>query len=99
MTQQNAALVEQAATAAQSLQDQASELTKVVSIFKLNAETKPKVSLVRKTASPQPQPRVAAQTSLPAKNTARMGPIKSLPSARSTAKGRPVADENEWEEF
>ncbi|MES2300375.1 MAG: methyl-accepting chemotaxis protein [Pseudomonadota bacterium] len=35
MTQQNAALVEQAAAAAQSLQDQASELAEVVSIFKL----------------------------------------------------------------
>jgi methyl-accepting chemotaxis protein len=35
MTQQNAALVEQAAAAFQSLQDQASELQRVVSIFKL----------------------------------------------------------------
>ena len=35
MTQQNAALVEQAAAAAQSLQDQAAELSHVVSIFKL----------------------------------------------------------------
>jgi methyl-accepting chemotaxis protein len=35
MTQQNAALVEEAAAAFQSLQDQASELQRVVSIFKL----------------------------------------------------------------
>src|SRR4029079_7693992 len=35
MTQQNAALVEEAAAAAQSLQDQAAELAHVVSIFKL----------------------------------------------------------------
>jgi methyl-accepting chemotaxis protein len=35
MTQQNAALVEEAAAAAQSLQDQAGELARVVSIFKL----------------------------------------------------------------
>jgi methyl-accepting chemotaxis protein len=35
-TQQNSALVEQAAAAAQSLQDQASQLAQVVSIFKLN---------------------------------------------------------------
>jgi methyl-accepting chemotaxis protein len=35
MTQQNAALVEEAAAAAQSLQDQAGELGRVVSIFKL----------------------------------------------------------------
>ncbi|MET3106378.1 methyl-accepting chemotaxis protein [Oxalobacteraceae bacterium GrIS 2.11] len=36
VTQQNAALVEQAAAAAQSMQDQASNLTEVVSVFKLN---------------------------------------------------------------
>jgi methyl-accepting chemotaxis protein-1 (serine sensor receptor) len=35
VTQQNAALVEQAAAAAQSLQDQAEELVQVVSVFKL----------------------------------------------------------------
>jgi methyl-accepting chemotaxis protein len=35
MTQQNAALVEEAAAAFQSLQDQAAELQRVVSIFKL----------------------------------------------------------------
>jgi len=37
VTQQNAALVEQAAAAAQSLQDQAERLGKIVSVFKLNA--------------------------------------------------------------
>jgi methyl-accepting chemotaxis protein len=39
VTQQNAALVEEAAAAAQSLQDQASALTRVVSVFKLAAGT------------------------------------------------------------
>jgi len=37
-TQQNAALVEQAAAAAQSLRDQAQHLEKTVSVFKLNSE-------------------------------------------------------------
>jgi methyl-accepting chemotaxis protein len=36
VTQQNAALVEQAAAAAQSLQDQAAELANVVGVFKLD---------------------------------------------------------------
>jgi len=35
VTQQNAALVEEAAAAAQSLQDQAGRLTQVVSVFKI----------------------------------------------------------------
>jgi methyl-accepting chemotaxis protein len=38
VTQQNAALVEEAAAATQSLQDQADELTQTVSIFKIGAD-------------------------------------------------------------
>lgn len=38
VTQQNAALVEQAAAASQSMQEQATELAKVVSVFKVNDE-------------------------------------------------------------
>jgi methyl-accepting chemotaxis protein-2 (aspartate sensor receptor) len=38
VTQQNAALVEQAAAAAQALQDQAHELEDVVKIFKLGSQ-------------------------------------------------------------
>jgi methyl-accepting chemotaxis protein len=38
MTQQNAALVEQAAAAAQSMQDQAATLAQSVSIFKLSQD-------------------------------------------------------------
>ena len=37
MTQQNAALVEQAAAAAQSMQQQAMELVNAVSVFRLDA--------------------------------------------------------------
>jgi methyl-accepting chemotaxis protein len=43
-TQQNAALVEEAAAAAQSLQDQAGRLAQVVSVFKLEETTAPALS-------------------------------------------------------
>jgi hypothetical protein len=39
MTQQNAALVEQAAAAAHSMQDQAHKLTQAVSVFRLGAQS------------------------------------------------------------
>src|SRR5450830_641718 len=67
-TQQNAALVEQAAAAAQSLQDQAGRLSKVVSVFKISsadlagASTLPS-SPTRKPATPRP---VAAASKPPA---------------------------------
>jgi methyl-accepting chemotaxis protein len=40
MTQQNAALVEQSAAAAESLKDQSQHLTELVSIFRLNQDMK-----------------------------------------------------------
>ena len=42
VTQQNAALVEQAAAAAQSLRDQAELLAQAVSVFKLSAQRTPR---------------------------------------------------------
>jgi methyl-accepting chemotaxis protein len=46
VTQQNAALVEQAAAAAQSLQDQAEHLERVVSAFKVN-ESNTRLALIK----------------------------------------------------
>ncbi|WP_460826682.1 methyl-accepting chemotaxis protein, partial [Massilia terrae] len=58
MTQQNASLVEEAAAAAQSLQDQAGELSRVVSIFKLDENdahrTEPSVALAAPVAASVP---------------------------------------------
>ncbi|MDN2679447.1 methyl-accepting chemotaxis protein [Janthinobacterium sp. SUN033] len=102
MTQQNAALVEQAAAAAQSLQDQAAELAHVVSIFKLvEGEEKPAAYVpapVAAVAAP-----VAARKPAPA-----LRPVKSL--ARKAEAAAPVAapaprkaasagNNDEWEEF
>jgi methyl-accepting chemotaxis protein len=98
MTQQNAALVEQAAAAAQSLQDQAAELAKVVSIFKLNAGEQ---SGRTKTTSAAPAPvrRVAAAPVV--KPKAKVMAVKSLASAKpapkKAASSAPSGDD--WEEF
>ncbi len=98
MTQQNAALVEQAAAAAQSLQDQAIELAKVVSIFKLNASEQ---SGFTKTASAAPAPvrRVAAAPVI--KPKAKVIAVKTLapakPAPKKAASSAPSGDD--WEEF
>ncbi|MCX7219942.1 MAG: methyl-accepting chemotaxis protein, partial [Burkholderiales bacterium] len=73
MTQQNAALVEEAAAAAQSLQDQASELAKVVSIFKLNAGEQR--GQIKAAVAPA---RRAEVTRLPAKAKPKVAAYKSL---------------------
>ncbi|WP_300759908.1 methyl-accepting chemotaxis protein [Janthinobacterium sp.] len=103
MTQQNASLVEEAAAAAQSLQDQAAELAHVVSIFKLvEGEEKP-AAYVPVQAEPKAAPVVAR------KPAAALRPVKSL--ARKTEESAPAApapapkraaattSNDEWEEF
>lgn len=64
-TQQNAALVEQAAAAAESLEEQARALSDVVSVFKLDGSTpssisKAKVRPISKLTSPKPVGKLSA---------------------------------------
>ena len=87
VTQQNAALVEEAAAAAESLQDQASNLTNVVSAFKLGGHarveqaTAPKLKVVPKA----PKPVSAKTTAAPA--TSQRGNLALAPAGA------------DWEEY
>ena len=56
MTQQNAALVEESAAAAQSLREQAEQLAQVVSMFKVNASGMPPAAPVQRSTPPVPAP-------------------------------------------
>lgn len=90
MTQQNAALVEQAAAAAQSMQDQASKLSLAVSAFR-----------VSESFSTPPQAHVA----MTPRAAMKMPPLKPKPKTviaasikpKKLAAGAPTNDE--WEEF
>jgi methyl-accepting chemotaxis protein len=111
MTQQNAALVEQAAAAFQSLQDQAAELQRVVSIFKLAegdeaaAEAPAAAStavatraVVVRPAARQPLKKPAAARKAAAK--ADEAPAPASGSASSTSKKvAAAAASDDWEEF
>jgi methyl-accepting chemotaxis protein len=68
VTQQNAALVEEAAAAAESMQDQAAKLSEVVSVFKLLATaSKPVAAPIRRPApKPVARPAVTATVARPA---------------------------------
>ncbi|HZX29291.1 MAG TPA: methyl-accepting chemotaxis protein, partial [Telluria sp.] len=85
-TQQNAALVEEAAAAAGSMQDQAATLSQIVSVFKLRHEAKP-------VAAPRPAPRVAPVPTKPVKQVAFAKPAAPAP------KPKRAAVNDEWEEF
>jgi methyl-accepting chemotaxis protein len=90
VTQQNAALVEEAAAAAGSLQEQAATLAEVVSIFKVGHEALAKAA-----------PRPAVRKSPPGRAVAR--PAAPAPALAKAAAPRRAALANgaaeDWEEF
>ncbi|MDN2674642.1 methyl-accepting chemotaxis protein [Janthinobacterium sp. SUN026] len=92
VTQQNAALVEEAAAASQSMQEQAGELAHVVGFFKTgnHVASAPKLTPVRTAAAP-----AAAKIAPPATRPApARKAVAAAPARRSNA-----GAESEWEEF
>lgn len=95
-TQQNAALVEQSAAAAGSMQDQAARLAQVVGVFKLDV---PATAFAAPAAPATPVPvRLPAVPSAPAM---RIGKAPLAVAAKPAAKPaeRTAAVTTEWEEF
>ena len=83
MTQQNAALVEESAAAAESLKDQALRLAEVVASFRLTEGAS-----VQRTVQPAVQPAAAKPASTP-----RPGPAKPVvvASAKPVERAKPAA--------
>jgi methyl-accepting chemotaxis protein len=99
ITQQNAALVEEAAAAAQSLQDQATDLSRAVSIFRINDQTLLATATQAKPpALAQPQ---AARITASAPKAAVPAAVAPKPIARPAPAKKPaLADGDDgWEEF
>ncbi|HTD02788.1 MAG TPA: methyl-accepting chemotaxis protein, partial [Undibacterium sp.] len=95
MTQQNAALVEQAAAAAESMEEQAVALAQTVSVFKMAAGTGDHIA----------RPVIARAERIEPKTVPKITPIashKTVP-AKLTAAPQKIAQANarqdEWEEF
>ncbi|WP_343728791.1 methyl-accepting chemotaxis protein [Duganella sp.] len=87
VTQQNAALVEQAAAAAESMQEQAARLSEVVSVFKLlaTAQAAPRAPAPRQPAVP------------PAVVASARAPVVARPALKKPVKEAVGGDE--WEAF
>ena len=94
VTQQNAALVEEAAAPANALQDQAQRLADAVSIFKLGSDSD--VAAVMAVAHAAPvKPPAPAKVAMAVKNRA----AAAKPIASPPAKKLAVANGDDWEEF
>jgi methyl-accepting chemotaxis protein len=86
VTQQNAALVEQAAASAESLEDQARNLTVTVGNFKIGKEKK-------SPSSPEKSTPVKTQAPISSR------PKASAPVQTATSSYAPVSLSDDWEEF
>jgi hypothetical protein len=86
VTQQNAALVEEAAAAAESLQEQAGKLAEAVSVFKLDGSSY--------SVRPAAVARQAAPSALP---KPRSAPARAMTSPKKLAVAG--GGNEEWEEF
>ncbi|MDR6537591.1 methyl-accepting chemotaxis protein [Variovorax soli] len=89
VTQQNAALVEEAAAAAQSMQEQAGKLSQVVGTFKLDDDEAPAAPAPVVPVQVRPAPQVAARAKPPVRRAMAAAPRK--------AAALPVG--GEWESF
>ena len=87
VTQQNAALVEEAAAAAKSLQEQAANLARVVSVFKLDESVAAGANMPLP-STPRPSARPTALPAAPARRA-----ITSAADRKAAASG------DDWEEF
>jgi methyl-accepting chemotaxis protein len=110
MTQQNAALVEEAAAAFQSLQDQAAELQRVVSIFKLAAgdeqaaEPVPAASVstavvARAPAARQARPQLKKPAAAKAAPKEQGDDVPAAAAQKTSKKVAAAAASDDWEEF
>ena len=108
VTQQNAALVEQAAAAAASMQDQAARLSDVVGVFKLDAAATPRLAVpmaAKSAPAPQvrvkvaPRPALARVPATPAPAAASEARAASAAPRKSATAAPAAASKDEWEEF
>jgi methyl-accepting chemotaxis protein len=93
VTQQNAALVEEAAAASESMKDQARNLTEVVSVFRLGGSQRVPEALPMAARQAKPVPQLASVPSRPVKPA----PVKATPVKRPALAA--ATDGEEWEQF
>jgi hypothetical protein len=94
VTQQNAALVEQSAAAAESLNQQAARLVEAVSVFTLiQGETRTAIAQAQATSKVRSRVLPSPEAAMPA---ARKSPP---PAAKPHDKGPTAADNDGWETF
>ncbi|HYQ17685.1 MAG TPA: hypothetical protein VEQ58_18055, partial [Polyangiaceae bacterium] len=96
-TQQNAAMVEQAAAAAESMKDQARLLTELVSFFRVGEDAEaPRPAKAAKHAAPVPKETRAVRERAPAASAKDAAPSAASPK---NGKKHSATEDGEWVQF
>jgi len=103
MTQQNAALVEESAAAAESLKDQAHRMTSVVASFQLGGHVSaPAARVASRPAATATSPKPAPARAAAPKAAAPKAAPRAAPAAAAPASPQPAAttsSDSDWESF
>ncbi|MFG6440675.1 methyl-accepting chemotaxis protein [Roseateles sp. LKC17W] len=106
MTQQNAALVEESAAAAESLKEQAQRLIEAVSVFRVSGhqtQAQARPATVRPAPPavkpPAPAPAASRAAKAPASRPAPAKPAATTPVRPPPPAAAPAADSGDWETF
>ncbi len=98
MTQQNAALVEQSAAAAQSMREQADQLARAVAVFKLAAAQTAVATVPRSAPDSRPKPQAVTRPAA-AKPVATKAPALAAARSAAPAARAKVGNDSDWESF
>ncbi|WP_308495502.1 methyl-accepting chemotaxis protein [Duganella guangzhouensis] len=97
VTQQNAALVEQAAAASQAMQEQAAKLAEMVAVFQVEGSNVASRSAAPRKPATKPVAKPAARAVAAPAEPLRRPALKTAAKPAAKSAGKPA--DNEWEEF
>jgi methyl-accepting chemotaxis protein len=101
VTQQNAALVEEAAAAAETLDSQAHAMAEVVSRFKTGTESR-RTETTRSSVAAHPaarRPAIGTKAAAPARKNVRASALPELGHAKQPVATPKDGDDGQWEAF
>ena len=98
-TQQNAALVEEATAAARAMEEQATQLSQAVAMFKLDQHPAASVAVAAPPARQAAQAAASVSAAVPAAGKRATAKAKAKPVAAASVREPAFANDDDWQEF
>jgi hypothetical protein len=99
VTQQNAALVDESATATRAMHEQAQALAELVALFRVDAGTRPPAPAAAQPALPPVRQATAAASKPASRPTSRPAPRAPVAGSAAKPARKAATVDADWEEF